>query len=334
MPIEIIRNKFANSPEGPEDHDTLLIDESTLKSSGLFGETSFSIPTLTFLSGEALGKELPLIQPQITIGRGEESDVLIMDPSISRRHIELTCRKVLGKGHGENMTVVLRDLGSKNGTLVNYRKVRRAVLKPGDKICLGRVILKFEYRDLADQSFYDEVYRLATTDSLTSLLNKATITRILSDEISKRQRYNGKLSAILMDVDDFKSLNDTFGHLTGDRALQGIAAVLRKNLRRQDRAGRFGGEEFLVVLPETGGRGAAGLAERIRTDVERSVAAGLELERPVTSSFGVAACSADAQDSENLVEHADNALYRAKARGKNRVELWKEPHKADRETED
>jgi diguanylate cyclase (GGDEF)-like protein len=332
--MEIIRNKFPDPPEASNDPDTLLIDESTLKSSGLFGETSLSIPTLTFLSGEALGKELPLIQQQVTIGRGEESDVLIMDPSVSRKHIQLTCRKVLGKGHDHNMTVVLQDLGSKNGTLVNYRKVRRAVLKPGDKICLGRVILKFEYRDLADQSFYDEVYRLATTDSLTSLLNKAAITRILSEEITKRQRYHGKLSVIMLDVDDFKSMNDTCGHLKGDRALQGIADVLRRNLRRQDRAGRFGGEEFLVVVPETGIKGAAGLAERIRQDVEQSVASGLGLHRPVTASLGVASCLPDAEGIENLVEHADIALYRAKARGKNRVELWKDAHEPDRSPEE
>jgi diguanylate cyclase (GGDEF)-like protein len=322
--MEIIRNKLPDPSEGADNPETLLIDESTLKSSGLFGETSLSIPTLTFLSGEALGKELPLIQHQVTIGRGEDSDVLLMDPSVSRKHVQLTCRKVLGKGHDHNMTVVLQDLGSKNGTLVNYRKVHRAVLKAGDKICLGRVILKFEYRDLADRSFYDEVYRLATTDSLTSLLNKAAITRILSDEITKRQRYHGKLSVIMLDVDNFKSLNDTYGHLKGDRALQGIAEVLRRNLRRQDRAGRFGGEEFLIVVPETGGKGAAGLAERIRLDVEQSVAAGLGLSHPLTASLGVASCLPDAEGIDNLVEHADIALYRAKARGKNRVEVWKE----------
>jgi len=324
--MEIIRKKLSDENECNTDPGTLLIDESTLKSSGLFGETSLSVPTLTFLSGEALGKELPLIQHQVTIGRGEESDVLIMDPSVSRRHIQLTCRKVLGKGQGHNMTVVLQDLGSKNGTLVNYRRVEKAVLKPGDKICLGRVILKFEYRDLADRGFYDEVYRLATTDSLTSLLNKATITRMISDEITKRQRYHGKLSVIMLDVDNFKSLNDTYGHLKGDRALQGIADVLRRNLRRQDRAGRFGGEEFLIVAPETGLKGAAGLAERIRQDIEQSVASGLGLNRPLTASLGVASCLPDAEGIENLVEHADTALYRAKANGKNRVELWKEAH--------
>ncbi len=328
--MEIIRGKLQDPAEEPREPETLLVDESTLKNSGLFGEASLSIPTLTFLSGEALGKELPLIQHQVTIGRGEDADVLIMDPSVSRKHIRLTCRKVLGAENRESLTVVLRDLGSKNGTTVNYRRVHRAVLKPGDKICLGRVILKFEYRDLADQNFYDEVYRLATTDGLTGLLNKATITRILSDEMIKWQRYHGKLSVILIDVDDFKSLNDTFGHLMGDRALQTIAAVLRNSLRRQDRAGRFGGEELLIVLPETDGKGALDLAERIRAGIEGTVSARLDLARPVTASFGVATCPSTVQDIGDLFEHADNALYRAKAHGKNRVEIWKEEYRPDR----
>jgi len=302
----------------------LLANESTLKNSGLFTETSAFIPTLTFLSGEALGKELPLVRQQITLGRGEESDVLVMDPSVSRKHVRLSCRRLVGKEDNRGIRVVIQDLGSKNGTLVNYKKTRRAVLKPGDKICLGRVILKFEYKDLADQNFYEEIYRLATTDSLTGLLNKATITRALSEEMAKSARYRRHLSLVLMDVDNFKSLNDTFGHLMGDRVLQRIAAVVRKSMRQQDKAGRFGGEEFLLVLPETGLKGAASLADRVRTDVEGSVAAELNLACVVSISAGVSTYPMDGRNCENLLEHADAALYRAKALGKNRIELWKE----------
>jgi two-component system, cell cycle response regulator len=303
---------------------TLLLDKSTLKNESLLTETSLSIPTLTFLSGDALGKELPLLQPQVTLGRGEDADVTIMDPSVSRKHVRLTCRKLIHKGENQELKVVLRDLDSMNGTLVNYRRVRRAVLRAGDKIYLGRVILKFEYRDLADKNFFDEIYRLATMDGLTALLNRAAIMRELRDEMVKRRRYRRKLAVVLMDLDDFKSLNDTYGHLIGDRALQAVAQVLRRNLRQQDRAGRYGGEEFLLVLPETGLKGAAALAERIRDDLERSVRRELALERPVTASFGVSFYPLDADDSENLIDHADAALYRAKGRGKNRVELWKQ----------
>lgn len=312
----------------------LLAKESTLKNSGLFSETCSFIPTLTFLSGEALGKELPLVQQQITLGRGEESDVLIMDPSVSRRHVRLSCRRLVGKENNRGLRVVIQDLDSKNGTLVNYKKIRRAVLKPGDKICLGRIILKFEYKDLADQNFYEEIYRLATTDSLTGLLNKATITRALSEEMAKSARYHRQLSVVLMDLDSFKSLNDTFGHLMGDRVLQRIAEVVRRSMRQQDKAGRFGGEEFLLVLPETGLKGAASLAERMRTDVERFVASELNLPRMVSISAGVSTYPMDGRNCENLLEHADAALYRAKALGKNRVELWKETRISEQDQRD
>ena len=297
---------------------------STLKSSGLFGGNSVFIPTLTFLSGDALGKELPILQSEVTLGRGEESDVLIIDPSVSRKHIRISCRKLLNKGKGQSLRVVLQDLGSKNGTMVNYRKVKRAVLKPGDKIGMGRIILKFEYRDLADQKFYEEIYKLATEDRLTNLLNKATITRTLTEELSKSNRYRRRLSVILMDIDDFKRINDTLGHLMGDRVIQSVASVLRRGLRRQDKPGRFGGEEFLLVLPETGIKAGVQIAERLRREIRGSIARELELGRRLTCSFGVAAYRFDGSNAERLVAHADAALYRAKAKGKNRVEAWKE----------
>jgi diguanylate cyclase (GGDEF)-like protein len=308
-----------------------LVSETTLKNSGLFNETAGCIPTLTFLSGDALGKELPLIQPQVTVGRGDECDVLLMDPSVSRKHARVSCRSVLGKGKIRSLKVILEDLNSKNGTLVNYKKVSRVVLKPGDKICLGSVILKFEYRDLADKNFYDEIYRLATTDSLTGLLNKAAVTRSLNEEVAKSIRYNRELSLAMMDLDDFKSLNDTFGHLMGDRVLQQVARILRSNLRQQDKPGRFGGEEFLIVLPETGSKGATSLAERIRADIEESVACGLNLSRKVSVSIGISTRRTNDAQSESLLEHADAALYRAKALGKNRTELWKETQAAGAE---
>jgi len=128
---------------------------------------------------------------------------------------------------------------------------------------------------------------------------------------------------VVLDVDDFKSLNDTFGHLMGDRALQVIAEILRQNLRRQDKAGRFGGEEFLIVLPETGARGAVAFSDRIRRDLQESIAVKLSLPRKVTASLGVACCNAGCESTEGLIANADAALYRAKASGKNRVEVWK-----------
>lgn len=309
---------------------TFLDAGSTIKSSGLFGRESAFIPTLTFLSGPALGKEIPLIHRQLIFGRGSNCDITIPDPSVSRRHLQISCRKVLKSGQEPKLKVVLRDLGSRNGTSINYAPIRRAVLKPGDKIFLGRIILKYDHRDIAEQSFYDELYRLATTDSLTSLMNKATITRCLSEEITSGMRNRRWISAVLVDIDGFKSFNDVFGHLSGDQIIQTIAAQLRENCRKRDKVGRFGGDEFLLVLPETGTKGAAKLAERLRKIVESTVSAELGMGLNVTISMGIASSCTDKTKPEDLLEHADAALYRAKTLGKNRVGMWKEGRESKR----
>jgi diguanylate cyclase (GGDEF)-like protein len=289
----------------------------------LFGRVSTFIPILTFLSGPALGKEIPLVNRQLTLGRGPDCDIIIPDPSVSRKHLQICCRKVVENGEFSRLKIVARDLGSRNGTLVNYAPIRNAVLKPGDKIILGQIILKFDHRDVAEQSFYDEIYRMATTDSLTSLLNKAAITRALSEEICASQRYRRHISVLLVDIDEFKSSNDLYGHLIGDRILQSAASIFRADLRQRDKVGRFGGDEFLIVLPETGPQGSYRAAERLRKKLETLVKVELNLSMSVTASFGVASCSTKSATPEKLLESADIALYRAKSLGRNRVEVCK-----------
>jgi two-component system, cell cycle response regulator len=318
-PLKMVETQKRNDAQ-----TELMVDDRTIKNEGSYGANSCLIPTLTFLSGGVPGTELPLIQQKIRLGRGRECDVVITDPSISQQHAQLNCRRISGKGQAKEVRVVLRDLGSTNGTMVNQRRVRRAVLKPGDTISLGRVILKYEQRDLSDRNFYDEIYRLVTTDPLTSLLNKETVLRELSDELTERKRYRAPLSILMISLDDFKSLNDTYGPSTGDLALQAVARLLQKNVRRQDRIGRFGYEEILVVLPETAAKGAASVAERIRKDIEGTISADLKIERDVTASIGLASYPMDGHTIETLLERVDAALYRAKALGKNRLEIWKE----------
>ncbi|MBN1570935.1 MAG: diguanylate cyclase [Acidobacteria bacterium] len=295
----------------------------TIKSSGMFGTVSAFIPTLTFLSGPALGKEIPIVQRQMTVGRGSDCDIIIADPAVSRKHLQIYRREIVKKGQSPKIKIVLCDLGSSNGTLVNYASARKTVLKPGDKIFLGRTILKFDHRDVAEQSFFDEIYRLATTDSLTSLLNKASITRTLSEEIADSARYRRWMSVILMDIDKFKSMNDLNGHLAGDRILQCVANILHSTIRKRDKAGRFGGDEFLIILPETGSKGAIQVAERIRKMIETTISPELGMEAAVTASLGIASGRANIISAENLLENADVALYRAKSLGRNRAEAWK-----------
>jgi two-component system, cell cycle response regulator len=310
-------------PEEEKQKYSFLDGSSTVRTDREMSGHSAFIPTLTFLSGPALGKEIPLVHRELTLGRGEDCDIIIPDSSVSRRHLRISCREVV-KGENKSMTVVIRDLSSKNGTLVNYEAVQKKSLKPGDKISIGRVILKYDCRDLAEQNFYDEIYRLATIDHLTSLLNKATITRTLFDELASSLRDCRWVSIILMDVDQFKSVNDVHGHLVGDRILQVVARIIESCVRRRDKVGRFGGDEFLIVLPETDPTGAHRLAERIRANIQKRAGVKLNLSTDVTASLGSASCMATDADRDRLLEYADRALYRAKSLGKNRAELWRE----------
>jgi two-component system cell cycle response regulator len=305
-------------------HMSLLEDEDDTSKPGLlYGEVSSYIPTLTFLSGPSIGKEIPLVHRQVTLGRGHDCDIVVADPSVSRRHLQISCRKIVKKGEIPKLKVVLKDLNSKNGTLLNYTSASKAVLNPGDKIILGRIILKYEHRDLAEQQFFEEIYRLATIDNVTSLYNKTAITRILKEEIADSVRNRRWVSVVLVDIDRFNSLTDIYGLLKSDRILQMFADVIRLMIRRRDKVGRFGRDEFLIVLPETGERGAVRLAERVRSRLESSVGADLELNDTVTASLGVASKLVVDANPEELLDHADTALFRSKSLGRNRVEVWK-----------
>lgn len=304
--------------------------DRTVSENSIHRDVSTYIPTLTFLSGPSIGKEILLLHREITLGRGNDCDIVIADPAISKKHLQISCRKIVKKSESSILKVILKDLNSKNGTIVNYSLIKKRVLKPGDKIILGRVILKYEKRDLAEQHFFDEIYRLAIVDSLTSLYNKATITRILKDEIEDKVRDRRWISVVLVDVDRFMSLNDSYGHLKGDW-VQTVAEVILSTIRRRDKVGRFSGDEFLIVLPETDDNGVVKIAERICHRIESSVSRSLELTENVTVSLGAASMRVMDSDPEQLLEHADAALYRSKSLGRNRVELWNDSDKSSPE---
>ncbi len=167
--------------------------------------------------------------------------------------------------------------------------------------------------------------REAVTDPLTGLANRRRFVRELSVEVNRAQRFEHPLAVILADLDDFKSVNDRFGHLTGDDALRGFADVLRDRVRDTDLPARFGGEEFAVLLRETTLDGARALAEELRGRLQEQALAAPDGRRfRVTASFGVAVYP-EAGAGEQLIAAADAALYRAKAQGKNRVAVAETP---------
>ncbi len=163
-----------------------------------------------------------------------------------------------------------------------------------------------------------EFQHLSVTDSLTGLLNRRYIEERLLEEVKRSNRHGLAMSFMMLDVDHFKSYNDSFGHPAGDDALRTVGHVIRETLRGADVAARFGGEEFSILLPQTTSEEAVAIAERIRRNIEKTKF----VHRVVTSSIGVASCSAELCDSANLIAAADKALYEAKRRGRNRVQAF------------
>ncbi|HEX8235699.1 MAG TPA: sensor domain-containing diguanylate cyclase [Abditibacteriaceae bacterium] len=156
---------------------------------------------------------------------------------------------------------------------------------------------------------------LAVTDELTSLLNRRAFDERLAHEIKRATRYKKPLSLILLDVDHFKSYNDSYGHPAGDYLLKQVAQLLKKQARETDFAARYGGEEFAVILPDTDEAGALVLAERLRSSIETT----MQIKRAVTASFGTASLQTNICDSAALISAADSALYHSKQHGRNRV---------------
>lgn len=167
---------------------------------------------------------------------------------------------------------------------------------------------------LSDRTLqFERAKQDSRTDALTGLPNRREIQERLQDEVARSMRYDHALSLLMIDLDDFKSINDRFGHTAGDESLRRAAQAIDASIRSIDRAGRYGGEEFLVILPETAASGAQIVAERIRSSVEQT--------GHVTVSIGLTSLENQTADPSLLIERADEALYEAKRAGKNRVVL-------------
>jgi diguanylate cyclase (GGDEF)-like protein len=168
---------------------------------------------------------------------------------------------------------------------------------------------------------HETVERQAVTDELTGLFNRRRFQEAMATEVERSKRFGQPVGLVLLDLDDFKAVNDTYGHQQGDLVLREVARVLRETSREIDEPARYGGEELAVVLPGTDLEGAYNLAERVRAGIEELALPLLDGEGTlaVTASFGVATLPGSADDMRELVAAADEALYRAKRAGKNRT---------------
>ena len=204
-----------------------------------------------------------------------------------------------------------------------YYDILVSPLFEGQTSVIGRLVI---FRDITDRKrIQDELQKIAITDSLTGLFNRRHFFDLGEKEFAKSTRYNRSLSVILLDIDFFKGINDTYGHFVGDQVLTQVGFLFHENGREADLTARYGGEEFIILLPETDCASAMLVAERLRKLIEESlIQIGNNLIR-FTASFGVAAIDgANAETFDQLVSQADQALYEAKRVGRNRVACYRE----------
>ena len=182
---------------------------------------------------------------------------------------------------------------------------------------------EFIAMSISNAVLYEQANKLAVTDGLTGISNRPSVEKSLQIEFERSKRYNSPLSLILLDVDHFKGVNDTYGHQKGDEILIAFASLLKKACRANDIAARYGGEEFVMVLPQSNAQGAFKIAERVREEMMKMSFTGNEANFAVTVSCGVAEFNKDYESINKLITVADRALYEAKNGGRNRTILGK-----------
>jgi two-component system, cell cycle response regulator len=202
-------------------------------------------PALVFLSGDMLAVPIPLEREEVILGRALEADVRINDTRVSRRHARINA---IADREKDTTSYVITDLSSRNGTLLNGQKIKQETLQHGDKITVGEHILRFEMLDEIDREYQRQIRRLLSHDDLTGLLSSRSFFSELRREAELAGREKRNFCVFMMDVDHFKAVNDTYGHLTGSKTLEELGLCITQNLRSGDAAARFGGEEFAAFL--------------------------------------------------------------------------------------
>lgn len=249
---------------------------------------------------------------EVLVGRDNTADICVPDSSVSRRHAAIQ--------RDENGYYV-SDLGSTNGTCVNEQRIQSSRLTPGDRVQFGGYIFKFLSTSSIELQYHEAVYSMMTRDGLTNTLNKRYFLDIIQREFQKAQHRGTELSMILFDIDHFKAVNDTHGHLAGDEVLKEIGTRISSIVAEHDVFARYGGEEFTVLLTGVPMSEAIEVAERCRLIVAEkpfNTSVGM---LPVTISVGVAEFAAldNPVSPDELVQAADQKLYEAKESGRNRV---------------
>jgi two-component system, cell cycle response regulator len=325
---------------GPEtltrDSDTDGLDLSTLHESGLtqtyetarrdgfrggpgLGDVEADIILIAHPENQRLGSRYRL-SPGGTLEIGRSGAVGISLPevmSISRKHARL---RYLGPH------VTVEDLGSTNGTYVNGVPVKgRAMLQSGDRFQTAAVHFKFLHEQDVESAYHLAIYELVARDGLTEIFNKRKYEEEVQREFARSARHGRPLSLVIFDLDSFKAINDSYGHLCGDFVLKQVASAVRELVRPEQTFARVGGDEFVIVAPETGLDGARVLAHKVRDRLVSLDYRYGDALIPASCSVGVAELDAGMTTAADLYRAADSALLLAKRGGRNRVETYTPP---------
>jgi two-component system, cell cycle response regulator len=264
------------------------------------------------LDGQDSGQVLSLAIGRSSVGRLDGSDLVLADPSVSRRHARFVA-------DGDGFRV--EDLGSSNGTYVNGEVVSQHWLREGDVVQFGgHACFRFMQMDERGARALRRLYESSVFDGLTGAFNRRYLDERLKAEVAFAHRHGTECSLVLLDVDHFKRINDTCGHVSGDTVLREIALACRGLLRTEDVFARFGGEEFAVVLRGIDLGGARAVAERLRKNVKR-----LEIRveggpvRPTVSAGCALLRECRKSSPEEFLAAADERLYQAKRDGRDRI---------------
>lgn len=253
-----------------------------------------------------------LLKQRTVIGRELACDIVLSDNAVSRSHAAIDLA---------DLNYFVTDLGSRNGTFVDDKLLQeRRRLKGGEQIRLGGTILKFMESVNKEASYHDVVNNLMARDPLTNAFNRSYMTSTLEKLLASTQFSKHNVSLIMIDIDHFKKVNDTNGHLVGDEVLRVFSERIRHILREVDSLCRVGGEEFVVICEQTVLKDAVRIAERIRLTVSSTPLSTQSGPVSVTCSLGVMTLDqANVATIEGLLSGADERMYTAKASGRNCV---------------
>ena len=262
--------------------------------------------------GPDIGRRIPLVESQYIVGRDSEAGFVVSRSSVSRQHARLY--------NDDDGNWWVEDLNSTNGTFVNEQRIHAQQLTDSDQVRFGDAIYKFLSGSNIESAYHEAIHNMAIQDGMTGIHNKRFFLEFLEREIAVASRHGHPLTLVMFDVDHFKKVNDTHGHLAGDAVLKDLAGRIRPRIRREDLFARYGGEEFACVLPSTGLEGGIVFADHLRLIIAERPTLFDNLTIPFTISLGVTTLHRETNvDASALIKRADEKLYAAKHGGRNRV---------------